>query len=63
LNVIALRDIAQGEELTLDYSHLLDASAEPFDCNCGAPQCKKRITGHTENSFTFKEMQRRKLSR
>jgi D-alanine-D-alanine ligase len=62
LNVIALRDIAQGEELTLDYSHLLDESAEPFDCNCGAPQCKKRIVGNKENSFTFKEMQRRRLS-
>jgi D-alanine-D-alanine ligase-like ATP-grasp enzyme len=62
LDVIALRDIAQGEELTLDYSHLLDESAEPFDCTCGAPQCKKRITGNKENSFTFKEMQRRRLT-
>jgi D-alanine-D-alanine ligase len=62
LNVIALRDIKNGEELTLDYSHLLDESAEPFDCTCGAPQCKKRITGNKENSFTYKEIQRRKLS-
>jgi len=62
LNVIALRDIRKGEELTLDYSHLLDESAAPFDCTCGAPQCKKRISGDKDNSFTYKEMQRRKLS-
>lgn len=63
LNVIALRDIPQGEELTLDYSHLLDESAEPFDCTCGTPQCKKRIVGNKENSFTFKEQQRRLLNK
>ncbi|MFN9710613.1 MAG: SET domain-containing protein-lysine N-methyltransferase [Bacteroidota bacterium] len=62
LNVIALRNIEAGEELTLDYSHLLDEHAEPFDCNCGAPQCKKKIRGDKENSFTYKEIQRRRLS-
>jgi len=61
LNVIALRHIEAGEELTLDYSHLLDEHAEPFDCNCGTPQCKKKIRGTAENSFTSKEMLRRKL--
>ena len=61
LNVIALRNIEAGEELTLDYSHLLDEHAESFACNCGSPQCKKKITGSTENSFTAKEMLRRKL--
>jgi len=62
LNVVALRDIDAGEELTLDYSHLLDEHTAPFDCNCGAPQCKKKISGNKENSFTFKEIQRRKLN-
>ncbi len=61
LNVISLRDIEEGEELTLDYSHLLDEHAEPFDCHCGTSQCKKKITGTAENSFTSKEILRRRL--
>ena len=51
LNVIALRNIEFGEELTLDYSHLLDEHAESFECKCGTPKCKKIIKGSSENSF------------
>lgn len=55
LNVVALRSIAKGEELTLDYAHFLDRNMEPFHCNCGSPNCRGLIMGLTGNSVTNKE--------
>jgi SET domain-containing protein len=37
--VIALRDIAAGEELTYEYN-LYDSDDEEGICYCGAPQCR-----------------------
>jgi D-alanine-D-alanine ligase len=51
LNMVALRAIAAGEELTLDYAELLDEESEPFECRCGAPSCRGRITGTPGNSI------------
>lgn len=45
LNVIALRKIKRGEELTLDYTTFLNDEMESFICNCGATNCKKIIQG------------------
>lgn len=59
LNVVARRAIAAGEELTLDYAAFLDDSAEPFDCRCGAAQCRGRIVGTPGNSVTAREAARR----
>ena len=41
---VTLRDIGKGEELTFDYATTDD---EPYEmqCNCGAPTCRKLITG------------------
>ncbi len=55
LNLIALTDIKAGEELTLDYSGLLDETIEPFACTCGAPNCRKMIAGTKGNSITERE--------
>jgi D-alanine-D-alanine ligase-like ATP-grasp enzyme len=52
LNVVAVRGIGVGEELTLDYAEFLDASAEPFECACGAVACRGRVTGTSDNSVT-----------
>jgi SET domain-containing protein len=41
---VALRDIAAGEELTHDWATTDDDSYE-LDCRCGAPTCRKKITG------------------
>jgi len=41
---VALRDVAAGEELTLDYS-TIDHDAEPMTCRCGAATCRGTITG------------------
>ena len=55
LNVLAIRDIQQNEELTLDYAHFLDENMEPFQCRCGSPICKGLITGTPGNSLTVRE--------
>jgi hypothetical protein len=41
---VALRDIAAGEELTLDYA-TIDHDTEPMACRCGAAGCRRVITG------------------
>jgi SET domain-containing protein len=41
---VALRDIACGEELTLDYA-TIDHDCEPMTCRCGVPTCRGLITG------------------
>lgn len=43
LNVIARRDIADNEDLTLDYATFCDLTMQPFDCFCGTPQCRGKI--------------------
>lgn len=43
LNVIATRDIKQGEELTVDYALFIDESMEPFACQCGSDNCREMI--------------------
>lgn len=55
LNVVALRAIKKGEELTLNYASFLDETMEPFNCRCGAPNCRGLITGITHNSVTERE--------
>jgi D-alanine-D-alanine ligase-like ATP-grasp enzyme len=55
LNVVALRNILAGEELTLDYTTFLNDEMESFICNCGAENCKKIIQGRQQNSITFRE--------
>jgi D-alanine-D-alanine ligase-like ATP-grasp enzyme len=55
LNVKAIRPIKKGEELTLDYASFLDENMEPFQCQCGTPNCRGLITGITNNSVTERE--------
>ena len=46
--LIALRDIAAGEEITLEYATCVASNDDAFvmQCSCGAPSCRKVITGH-----------------
>ncbi len=55
LNVVALRDISSGEELTLDYADLLNEESETFDCQCGTKNCRGTIKGAEGNSVTLRE--------
>ncbi len=56
LNVVALRNIAKDEELTLNYASFLDENMEPFNCQCGAANCCGIVTGIVNNSVTEREI-------
>jgi len=55
LNVLASRSIKKGEELTLNYADFCDENMEPFNCTCGADNCRGFITGKPNNSITERE--------
>jgi hypothetical protein len=42
-NVVAARSIAQGEQVFIDYGCFIVNFDEPFECTCGAPNCRGRI--------------------
>jgi SET domain-containing protein len=42
--LVAMRDIAPGEELTTDYA-LFDDHDEVMECGCGTPSCRRVISG------------------
>lgn len=56
LNVVALKNILSGDELTLDYAQFLDENMEPFKCRCHSSLCRGMITGIKNNSLTEREM-------
>jgi len=53
--LVAMRDIAAGEELTHDWATTDDLDYE-MTCNCGSPECRGTITG---KDWTKKELQRK----
>jgi hypothetical protein len=55
LDVVAIKSIKKGEELTLDYAQFLDENMEPFKCCCGSPECRGKIAGTQGNSLTSRE--------
>ncbi len=57
LNVLAIKNISAGEELTLDYAQFLDENMEPFQCRCGSAACRGLIMGIKNNSLTVREQQ------
>ncbi len=46
--LVALRDIAAGEELTFDYS-TAETYNQDWTCACGSPLCRKNILGTDHN--------------
>jgi D-alanine-D-alanine ligase len=58
LDLVALREIATGEELTLDYGTFCDEGMEPFECRCGSAACRGRIVGCPGTSVTARARQR-----
>ncbi|CBH15477.1 conserved hypothetical protein, conserved [Trypanosoma brucei gambiense DAL972] len=49
LNVIAARDIAKGDELTMDYCTFCDNTMKPFSCFCGSAYCREIIVPNEES--------------
>lgn len=43
VELVAIRDIAPGEEIRFDYSTTLDEEDFEFDCLCGAAGCRGRV--------------------
>jgi D-alanine-D-alanine ligase-like ATP-grasp enzyme len=52
LDVVARRDLAAGEELTLDYATMLNEQSESFPCTCGAANCRGTVSGAIGNFLT-----------
>jgi len=55
LNVVTIKAVLEGEELTLDYGSFLDEQMESFTCKCGASNCRGNINGLQNNSITSRE--------
>ncbi len=53
--LVAMRDVAAGEELTTDYA-LFDDADDLMPCNCGTPSCRGTISGR---DWQLPELQRR----
>ncbi|MGI9189513.1 MAG: SET domain-containing protein-lysine N-methyltransferase [Longimicrobiaceae bacterium] len=45
LDVVARRDLAPGEEITLDYATFCNERMPGFACRCGAAECRGTIRG------------------
>jgi hypothetical protein len=43
--LVSMRDIAAGEELTLDYAMFLTDPVFAMECRCGAVACRGTVTG------------------
>jgi len=43
--VVALRDIDVGEQLTYDYAMSDGSDYDEFECACGQPGCRGKVTG------------------
>ncbi len=46
IGLVALRDIEDGEELCFDYAMSDGGPYDEFDCYCGSPVCRKKVTGN-----------------
>jgi uncharacterized protein len=44
--LVALREILPGEEICIDYAMCDGSPYDEFDCACGAPNCRGRVTGN-----------------
>ncbi|RMI35907.1 SET domain-containing protein [Streptomyces triticirhizae] len=45
LTIETRRDVAPGEELTIDYATLTAVADWSMNCRCGAARCRSRVTG------------------
>lgn len=44
--LVAMRDIAAGEEVCYDYAMTDGSPYDEFQCQCGAPLCRGHVTGN-----------------
>jgi SET domain-containing protein len=46
IGLVALRDVEAGEELMFDYAMSDGGPYDEFECFCGSPNCRRKITGN-----------------
>lgn len=46
IGLVTLRDVDAGEELTFDYAMSDGEPYDEFDCHCGMPTCRHKVTGN-----------------
>lgn len=46
IGLVAMRDIDAGEELTFDYAMSDGEPYDEFECHCGTPSCRHKVTGN-----------------
>jgi len=51
--LVAMREIKKGEEFTTDYA-FYHRTMNPFECNCGSPNCRRVIT---KEDWKIKDLQ------
>jgi hypothetical protein len=56
ITFVVMRDVPGGAELTIDYAMIDGDPAERMECACGAPKCRKIVTG---DDWRRPELQRR----
>lgn len=56
LCLIAMRDINADEEICFDYAMSDSSDYDEFECHCGSPNCRGRVTG---NDWKLPELQER----
>jgi SET domain-containing protein len=61
--IIAIRDIAAGEELTYDYNIYDAEPGEDASCHCGAPNCRGTMLCEEEVARHKRILRRRKRRR
>lgn len=45
ISLVAMRDIVPGEEVCFDYAMTDSSDYDEFDCACGTPSCRGRVSG------------------
>jgi len=54
--LVAMRDIQPGEEICFDYAMSDTRPYDEFACDCGAPNCRRHVTG---SDWQLPELQKR----
>jgi hypothetical protein len=45
ISLVAMRDIEPDEEVCFDYAMSDESDYDEFECHCGQPNCRGRVTG------------------
>jgi SET domain-containing protein len=46
ITLVAMRDIDADEEICFDYAMSDSSDYDEFECGCGEPACRKKVTGN-----------------